>query len=261
MATTTAVREQESNFLNTIVHGDCIHVMRQIPAQSVDFILTDPPYLVNFRDRNGRSIANDRDASWLKPAFAETYRILKPDQFMICFYGWSKIDLFFAAWRDAGFRPVGHLVFKKCYASKTSFLRYQHEQAFLLAKGHPVPPQTPVSDVQEFRYSRNELHPTQKPTSALIPLIRSFSREGDLVADPFCGSASTCAAALLVGRSFLGIEMDEAYYRIATDRMMRVRKRIATRRSSTSHPTFESLCERACRASRRTAFRAHDIAP
>jgi site-specific DNA-methyltransferase (adenine-specific) len=232
MTTTKTVREQESSFLNTIVHGDCIQVMRQISAESVDFILTDPPYLVNFRDRSGRSIANDRDASWLKPAFAEAYRILKPGRFMVCFYGWSKVDRFFAAWRDAGFRPVGHLVFKKRYASKTNFLRYQHEQAFLLAKGSVVPPVAPVSDVQEFRYSRNPLHPTQKPVSALIPLIKSFSREGDLVADPFCGSASTCAAALLVGRRFLGIELNEEYHRIATSRMARVQARIAARRSS-----------------------------
>jgi adenine-specific DNA-methyltransferase len=75
----------------------------------VDFILTDPPYLVNFCDRSGRSIANDRDASWLKRAFTEAYRILKSNSLMVCCYGWSKVDVFFAAWREAGFRPVGHM--------------------------------------------------------------------------------------------------------------------------------------------------------
>jgi DNA modification methylase len=258
MATTTSAVREQSSFLNaavnTIVHGDCTQVMRQMPAQSVDFILTDPPYLVNFRDRSGRGIANDRNASWLKPAFAEAYRVLKSDSFMVSNYGWSKVDLFFAAWRDAGFRPVGHIVFNKSYTSKTNFLRYQHEQAFLLARGNPLPPVFPISDVQEFRYSGNELHPTQKPLSALIPLIKSFSREGDLVADPFCGSASTCAAALLVGRRFLGIETDEKYYRVASARMARARERIAGKRSSILHPTFELLCARACHASRRTAF-------
>ncbi len=57
---------------------------------------------------------------------------------MICCHGWSKVDPFFAGWREAGFRPVGHIVFSKTYASKTKFLRYQHEQAFLLAKGNPI---------------------------------------------------------------------------------------------------------------------------
>jgi site-specific DNA-methyltransferase (adenine-specific) len=234
-----------------------------MPAQSVDFILTDPPYLANFRDRTGRSFANDRDTSWLKPAFREAYRILKSNRFMVCCYGWSKVDLFFAAWRDAGFRPVGHIVFNKRYASRTTYLRYQHEQAFLPAKGNPLPPMSPISDVQEFRYSGNALHPTQKPLSALIPLIQSFSREGDLVADPFCGSASTCAAALLVGRRFLGIEIDEKYHRIATSRIARARERIAARRSSAStlYPTRDRLCARARRASRRNAFWTQNIVP
>ncbi|HWR15502.1 MAG TPA: DNA methyltransferase [Terriglobales bacterium] len=230
MTTANAVRVHNGTLVNSIVHGDCIQVMCQLPAQSVDLILTDPPYLVNFRDRAGRSIPNDRDDSWLKPAFTEAFRILKTNRFMICFYGWSRIDSFLQAWREAGFHPVGHLVFAKDYASRTTFLRYQHEQAFLLAKGHPNAPAAPISDVREFRYSRNKLHPTQKPVSSLIPLIESFSRTGDLVADPFCGSASTCAAALLTGRHFIGIELDEAYHRIAVDRMARIRNRIAAQR-------------------------------
>ncbi len=52
MQAQTATQPQ---FINTITHGDCIKVMRQMPANSVDFILTDPPYLVNYRDRDGRT--------------------------------------------------------------------------------------------------------------------------------------------------------------------------------------------------------------
>jgi site-specific DNA-methyltransferase (adenine-specific) len=51
----------QRQFLNTITQGNCIQVMRQMPANSVDFILTDPPYLVNYRDRDGRTIQNDAD--------------------------------------------------------------------------------------------------------------------------------------------------------------------------------------------------------
>jgi DNA modification methylase len=57
--------------VNTILHGDCIQQMREMPANSVDFILTDPPYLVNYRDRDGRTIQNDAKADWLKPAMRE----------------------------------------------------------------------------------------------------------------------------------------------------------------------------------------------
>jgi hypothetical protein len=93
----------ENQFINTIMQGDCIDVMRQRPANSVDFILSDPPYLVNYHDRSGRSIQNDAKADWLKPAMREAYRVLKQDRLAVMFYGWSKIDVFFEAWRGAGF--------------------------------------------------------------------------------------------------------------------------------------------------------------
>ncbi len=53
---------------NTILNGDCIDLMRELPSGSVDFILTDPPYLVNYRDRHGRTVANDRQTTdWHRP--------------------------------------------------------------------------------------------------------------------------------------------------------------------------------------------------
>jgi hypothetical protein len=116
---------QQKLSINAIHNGNCIEVMREMPAQSVDFILSDPPYLVNYRDRTGRSIQNDADASWLKPAMKEAYRVLKQNRLMLCFYGWNRIDKFFDAWKDAGFQPVGHIVFRKSYSSKSRFLNYR----------------------------------------------------------------------------------------------------------------------------------------
>ena len=60
MAITTVETAQQSTFTNQILHGDCIDVMKQMPANSVDFILTDPPYLVNYRDRSGRTTSRRR---------------------------------------------------------------------------------------------------------------------------------------------------------------------------------------------------------
>ena len=146
---------QNSSLTNTILNGDCIELMRQMPAASVDFILTDPPYLVNYRDRAGRSIRNDSNEDWLRPAMQQAWRVLKQDRVAVMFYGWNKIDAFFAAWREAGFRPVGHLVFRKSYASKSRLVRYQHEQAYLLAKGKPPLPNKPIADVIDVAYSGN----------------------------------------------------------------------------------------------------------
>ncbi len=222
--------------VNTILHGNCIEMMHEMQANSADFILTDPPYLVNYRDRDGRTIQNDANADWLNPAMREAYRVLKQDRLAIMFYGWTKVDKFFDAWKDAGFQPVGHIVFRKTYGSKSRFLSYHHEQAYLLAKGRPPLPKQPLADVIEMPYSGNKLHPTQKPVAALVPLVHSFTLPGELVLDPFAGSGSSCAAALLTGRKYLGIEMDDVYYANASARMSRVYERISTRRSSSSFP-------------------------
>jgi DNA modification methylase len=112
---------------NAVLPGDCISIMRSLPADSIDLILTDPPYLVRYLDRDDRSIQNDSNADWLLPAFTEAYRVLKQDHLMISFYGWTQVDKFFHAWRKAGFRIVGHMVFRKQAVSKARFLRYQHE--------------------------------------------------------------------------------------------------------------------------------------
>jgi DNA modification methylase len=207
--------------IDTVLSGDCIEVMRGLDRESVDFILTDPPYLVGYRSRDGRTIRNDADDRWLKPAFSEAYRVLRRDSFCVSFYGWPHADKFMAAWRAAGFRIVGHLVFRKAYASSVRLLRYQHELAYLLAKGSPKQPACPIPDVIDFRYTGNRLHPTEKPVSALMPLIGAFSQEGGLVFDPFCGSGSTLVAARQLRRRFLGIELDSQYHAIASQRLQR----------------------------------------
>lgn len=208
--------------LESIIKGDCVKEMASLQSASVDFVLTDPPYLVNYRDRSGRSLANDNNAQWLHPAFSEIYRVLKPGSFCVSFYAWNKIHLFMAAWRDAGFRPVGHIVFRKRYASSARFLRYEHECAYLLAKGDVVPPTKPIPDVIEFRYTGNKLHPTQKPVEALKPLISAFCPASGIVLDPFAGSGSTLAAAKQLGRQFIGIELDTLHHETASKRLSEV---------------------------------------
>ena len=204
---------------NTLLKGDCLNILPGLPAESVDFALTDPPYLARYCSRDGRTVPNDDNDAWLKPAFADIYRVLKRPGFCVSFYGWSRADRFLEAWREAGFRIVGHLVFPKRYASSAHYLRYQHECAYLLAKGNTAPPYAPLADVMAWRYTGNRLHPTQKPIAALLPLIEAFSAPGDLVLDPFAGSGSTLVAARQLGRDWLGIEIDDDYHAAAVQRL------------------------------------------
>lgn len=121
-------------------------------------------------------------------------------------------------------------MFRKTYSSKSRFFNYQHEQAFLLAKGRPPLPKQPLGDVMEMPYSGNKLHPTQKPIEALAPLVRSFTLQGELVLDPFAGSGSSCAAALLTGRWYMGVELDTEYFDQASARLERVKERMAAKK-------------------------------
>jgi site-specific DNA-methyltransferase (adenine-specific) len=144
---------------------------------------------------------------------------LKHDRYCVTFCGWTEIAAFAQAWADAGFRTIGHIVWPKRYASSCGHTRYQHESAFLLAKGFPVKPDDPISDVQRWEYTGNKEHPTQKAVSVMEPLVTAFSHEGDLVLDPFAGSGTTCVAAALNGRRTLGIELEPRYCELARRRL------------------------------------------
>lgn len=205
--------------INQIVQGDCVQVLKSLPGNAVDLIITDPPYLVNYRDRSGRTVRNDSGDAEFLDAFADIYRVLKPDSFCVCFYGWTRVDEFFGAWRQAGFRPVGHIVWQKDYSSSSGFLQYRHEQAYLLAKGNPGRPAQPMRDVQPWEYSGNRMHPTEKAIGILTPLVRAFSKPGGIVLDPFAGSGSTAVAAALSGRRYIGIELEARYCRHARTRL------------------------------------------
>ena len=208
-----------SSHLNTIVNADCLDFLPTLAARSVDFILTDPPYITRYKARDGRTVPNDNNDAWLKPAFAEMYRVLNKDSFCVSFYGWPHVDRFMTAYRAAGFRVVGHFVFPKRYTSASKFVRYQHECAHLLAKGWPEQPANAIGDVINWTYSGNKLHPTQKPLSVLLPLVETFSSATGTVLDPFSGSGSSLLAAKMRGRDYIGIELDPTYHAIAERRL------------------------------------------
>ena len=211
--------EPERNHTSGIVQGDCITVMRGMAAASVDMILTDPPYLVSYRDRSGRTLANDNNPAFVKPALAEMGRVLTQDGVCVLFCGWAALHHFAPAWTGAGFTVKGQLVFVKPYASSARTVACRHESAFVLSKGAPRRIGRALPDVLPWHYSGNRLHPTEKAVNTLLPLIRAFCPEGGMVLDPFCGSGSTVAAALACGRRGVGIDIDPQHVKTASARM------------------------------------------
>jgi DNA modification methylase len=205
--------------LNRVILGDCCVVMQQLPSSSVDLIVTDPPYLVNYHSRDGRTIAGDTDDAWLLPAFTEAYRVLRPGGFCVSFYCWAKVDKVLQAWKSAGFSLVEHLVWLKLYVSRSGFLEYGYDHAYILAtgKGRPLPD---IDDIQYFQYVGGHLDPSLKPVEGLKRLIRAFSEPADVVLDPFCGNGNVPLAAKLTNRRYVGIELRQDYCEIAQHRLM-----------------------------------------
>src|SRR6185503_16067715 len=143
-------------------HADCLNLLPELPNESVDLVVTDLPYLVNYRPRDGRLCHGDTDDRWLKPAFEQIYRVLKRDSFCATFYGWPWIDLFMTVWKEVGFRPVSHLVWTKAHTSRSGYTAGKHEVGFLLAKGIPRKPSEPPPDVLPWEYTGNLLHTNEK---------------------------------------------------------------------------------------------------
>ena len=209
------------DFENRVICGNCIDVMKQMPGESVDLVVTDPPYLVNYRDRSGRAIKGDglRNNGWLEPAFSQIFRVLKNDSFCLSFYGFTQAEKFLTAWKSLGFRVLENFAFIKSYPSSEGYAGRFHESAYLLAKGSPKCPESTPASVIEWRYTGNDLHPTQKPEEVILPLIQAYSKRGDIVLDPFAGSATTAVCAERLKRRYIAIELDWRYYDIARRRL------------------------------------------
>lgn len=213
--------------MNRIYTGNSAEVLAKLPENTIDLIVSDPLYLVNYRDRDGRSLKNDDNPDGVLPVFAPMARAMKQNSYAVCFAGWSALPQFSQAWEAAGLHIVGQFVWAKEYSSRKGFADYRHETAYLLAKGRPAKPANPLPSVMEWVYSGNRRHPTEKAVDILTPLIRCFSKPGDLVCDPFSGSGSTSVAAALTGRRYLGIDVDAKHVATAEARLAGVETYLA----------------------------------
>jgi DNA modification methylase len=209
--------------LDIVIHqGDCREVLRTFRTESVDFVLTDPPYLVSYRGRWGSDrepIKGDDDPTWLIPAFVEIWRVLKQNSLCLSFYGWPHADLFLTAWKLIGFRPVSQIICVKDRIGLGCFTRSQHESAYLLAKGNPPRPTAATEDVFLWKREMDSFHPNQKPLGTISQLISTYTADGQIVLDPFMGSGTTLLAARNLGRRAIGIEIEERHCETATMRL------------------------------------------
>jgi site-specific DNA-methyltransferase (adenine-specific) len=204
--------------------------MEKMPDESVDLIVTDPPYLINYRS-NRRvvkekfdRIQNDKDANQLiSKSLYQYHRILKNDSAIYMFCSWHHIE-FFKTEFEKYFTLKNILIWNKnnhgsgdlkgAYAPKYEMVLFGH-------KGRSLFQEKRIADVIDCAKvsSAKLVHPTEKPTELLELFIRNNSRPNDIVFDGFIGAGSTALAALHTGRRFIGYELDGQYYQTACQRI------------------------------------------
>lgn len=236
--------------INELYHGDCLEVMKSIPDKSVDLILCDLPY--GTTDAEWDKII-PMDKLW------EQYdRIKKESAPVVLFgtepftskliasnykqyrYNWYWLKNNAMGFTYAKYQPLRRVetisVFYKkggqyypqglkrvenpkvnTRARRTDLLRNTLSNPFV--SHYTNYPKNVLEFKNESSSSKNRLHPTQKPVKLLEYLIKTYTKENEIVLDNCMGSGSTGVAAVNTGRSFIGIEKDDKYYEVARQRI------------------------------------------
>ncbi len=249
--------------LNQIVAGDCIQVMNGLPEGSVDLVFADPPYNLQLKGdlhRPDNSLVDAVDDAWDQFASFAAYdrftqdwlaaarRILKPNGALWVIGSYHNIFRVGAALQDQGFWVLNDVVWRKAnpmpnfrgkrltnahetliWASRDENSRYTFNYEALkelndgvqMRSDWVIPLCTGGERLKDA--SGAKAHPTQKPEALLHRILIATTNPGDVVLDPFFGTGTTGAVAKMLGRSYIGIEREEAYRTLAADRLDRVR--------------------------------------
>jgi site-specific DNA-methyltransferase (adenine-specific) len=212
--------------------GDCLEIMKDIPDESIDLVLIDPPYLMSYKtnrrkDKNHdfcNEILGDNDKDLINNIFPELFRVLKNNSALYIFCNSNKID-FFKIIVEKYFKLKNIIVWvKNNWTAGDLKAAYgkQYEFIILANKGRKLLNGKRLTDVWSgFKKvsGNNQLHQNQKPVALLEQCIIKHSNENQVVLDCFSGSGSTGIACLNTNRKFIGIEKDEKYFEIAKNRI------------------------------------------
>lgn len=230
-----------------LYQGDALTVLPGLPAGSVDLVLTDPPYNSGgrtavertTRTARGKYVTGDtqhnladfagetRDQRgytvWLSIVLAECLRLARPGASALVFTDWRQLPATSDALQVAGWTWRGIVPWRKPISRPTrDGFRRECEHVLWATLGTPAPHPVPVylPGLVEGSQPRGQerQHITQKPVSVLRQLVQ-VALPGGTVLDPFAGAGSTGVAALIEGRSFVGVEITEHYAEVARGRL------------------------------------------
>jgi site-specific DNA-methyltransferase (adenine-specific) len=194
------------DFVNRFVCGDCFELMPQLPAESVDLVLTDPPYGIDYQS-NRRvkreklpKFDNDMDLSWVESWVEQVHRVLKDNCHFYCFTRFDTYPIFYNA-ISRFFKVKNCLIWVKNNHGSGDLdgsWAPQSEMIIFAAKGRRLLNGSRDPDVIHCPNipSARRHHATQKPVELLRVLIEKSTEPGELVLDPFAGVGSTGLACL-----------------------------------------------------------------
>ena len=248
-----------NQYLNKIIRGDCIEVLKKLPNNSVDLIFADPPYNLQLQGELWRPNQTKVDAvndDWDKFVSFEDYdkfsqewlkecrRVLKEDGTIWVIGSYHNIFRVGKLMQDVGFWVLNDVLWIKTnpmpnfkgtrfnnahetliWASKNKDSRYTFHYKTMKAFNDDLQLRSdwyiPICNGGErLKDSEgNKVHSTQKPEALLYRIIISTSNPNDVVLDPFMGSGTTGAIAKKLGRNFIGIEKEEDYIKFANERI------------------------------------------
>jgi len=224
-----------------IVKADSREYIRTLASQSIDLILTDPPYNLSPYSTGNielswREDINNDLAGWDREAFDpsewadEFVRVLKPTGNIFAFCSYNLLGKWHQTF-DPIFDTFQYMVWHKTNPTpkiyKAGFLNSCELIVCMWNKGHTWN-FLGQAEMHNFIESpicmgnervKNPKHPTQKPLKVLEKIIRIASNPNDIVFDPFMGVGSTGVAALSLNRRFIGVELCGEYYQAAHKRL------------------------------------------
>jgi DNA modification methylase len=249
--------------IDSILPGDCIDVLAQLPENSVDLVFADPPYNLQLSQelwRPNRTRVAAVNDEWDKFDSVEDYdrfthlwlsscrRVLKETGTLWVIGTYHNIYRVGAILQDLDFWILNDLVWVKTnpmpnfrgvrftnahetliWAQKTKGAKYTFNHQSMKAINDDLQMRSDwtfprCTGKERLRDNGTKVHSTQKPEALLYRVLLSSTNPGAVVLDPFFGSGTTGAVAKKLGRHFIGIERDESYIRIAHDRIAAVQQ-------------------------------------
>lgn len=210
----------------TLYNDDCMNIMKTMADKSIDLVLCDPPYGIGFvYEQKEECNKPENYYRFLLPFFNEMKRVSKK---YVAMAQATKYMRYFWDWYGEDIRI--YIGCKNFVSLRKTFMNYAydpwvfyfHQGIDYRTKEKPARNLDWVKcDTAGLRNPRNieRGHPTPKPKSMMIEIVRNFTDIGDTILDPFMGSGTTGIAAKEIGCSFIGIEKDSGYFEIAKQRI------------------------------------------